>query len=177
MTGDKSSDVQLLTRNMQEGETRRNLEIHLYTAANRQTPQTPPLQKDGNTESKLTRASRPMLNVMPIDGGKQEDGKIREMNPEGIEEGKCEGPEMERVDKNMDRGMNLGDPSDARGSFDLNHTIHSRPGERRIISDDLSFNNGMQESDSETVGFMEGMAQQNQLPSHMIPVVREWLKG
>ena len=139
--------------------------------------QTPPLQKDGNTESKLTRASRPMLSVMPTDGGKQEDGELREMNLEGIEEGECEGPEMERVDENMDRGMNLGDPSDARGSFDLNHTIHSRSSERRILSDDLGFSNGMQESNSGTVGFMEGMAQQNQLPSHMIPVVWEWLKG
>ena len=165
MTGDRSSDVQLLTRNTQEGKTRRNQEIHLSAAANKQS-----LQKDGNIESKLTGASRPMLSVMPTDGGRQEDGELREMILEGIEEGKCEGPELERVDENMDRGMNLGDPSEAQGSFDLNHTIHSRPGERRILSDDLGFSNGMQESDS-------GTAQQNQLPSHMILVVQEWLKG
>ena len=63
----------------------------------------------------------------------------------------------------------------ARDSFDLNHTIHSRPGER--ISDDLRFSIGGQESDSGTADFMEGLAQQNQQPSHMIPAVREWLKG
>ena len=95
----------------------------------------------------------------------------------GIEEGECEGPELERVDENTGRGMNLGNPSEARGSFDLNHTIHSRPGERKILLDDLGFSNGMQESDSGTAGFMEGMVQYNQLPSHIITIVREWLKG
>ena len=120
-----------MTRNPQEGETRRNLEIYLSTTANRQTPQTPPILEVGNADSKLAGASRPMLSMMPTDGGRKEDGELKEMNPEGIEEGECEGLEAERVDENMDKIMNLRDPSDARGSFDLNHTIHSRPGGKK----------------------------------------------
>ena len=46
MSGDRSSDVQLLSRNTQEGETRQNLETHLSAATNRQMPQTPLIQKD-----------------------------------------------------------------------------------------------------------------------------------
>ena len=173
MLGDRSLDVQLLSRNTQEGETHQNLEIHMSAIANKQTPQTPSLQKDGNTKSKLTRASRPMISVMPTDEGRQENGELKELTLEDIEEGECEGPDLKRTDENMDKSIHPGDQSEARGNFDLNHTIHSRQGER--ISDDLSFSNGVQESDSGTVGFMEGMA--HQLPSHMIPAVREWLKG
>ena len=45
------------------------------------------------------------------------------------------------------------------------------------FSDDLGFSRGAQVSDSGTAGLLEGVAQQSQLPSHMIPVVREWLRG
>ena len=72
-----------------------------------------------------------------------------------IEEGECEGPALERTDENMDRGRYQGDQSVARDNFDLNHTIHSRLGER--ISDDLGFSIEGQESDSGTAGFMEGL--------------------
>ena len=85
--------------------------------ANRQTSQTSLLSEVGNTDLKLRGASKPILSVMPTNGGRQEDGELKEMNPEGIEEGECKGPEAERIDKNMDRITNLGDPSDARGSF------------------------------------------------------------
>ena len=92
-----------------------------------------------------------------------------------IQEGECEGLAMERTGENMDRGRHQGDQSVALDNFDLNHTIHSRPGER--ISNDLGFSIGGQESDSGTAGFMEGLAHQNHLPNHMIPTVREWLKS
>ena len=77
--------------------------------------------------------------------------------------------------ENVDSGKDQGGQSEARGSFDLNNTIHSKMGEK--FSDDLGFSTCAHGSDSGTAGFMEGIAQQNQLPSHMIPIVREWLRG
>ena len=102
MRGDRSSDVQLLSKNTKERETRRNLETHLSTVANRQMLQTPSIQKDGNTESKLTRASRPLISTSPTDGGRQENGETRVLTLEDIEEGECEGLALERIDENMD---------------------------------------------------------------------------
>ena len=43
--------------------------------------------------------------------------------------------------------------------LNLNHTIHSRPGKRRILSDNLGFSEGMQKSDNGTASFIEGVAQ------------------
>ena len=92
-----------------------------------------------------------------------------------VEEGECEGPTAEKVGENLDRGRHQGEHSMARDSFDLNHTLQSRLGER--VSDDLGFSTGSQDSDSRMAGLMEGLAHQNHLPNHMIPAVREWLKS
>ena len=94
----------------------------------------------------------------------------------GVTEGEeGEGPTAERSGENVDRGRLQGEHSMARDSFDLNHTIQSRQGER--ISDDLGFSNDGQNSGSGTAGLLEGLAHQNHLSNHMIPAVREWLKS
>ena len=102
-------------------------------------------------------------------------GVTRLQTMEDVEEGECEGLATKKVGENMDRGRHQGEHSVTRDSFDLNHTIQSRPGER--VSNDLGFSSGGQDSDSGTAGLLEGLAQQNHLPNHMIPVAREWLKS
>ena len=54
-----------------------------------------------------------MISTMPTDRGRQENGELRELILEDIEEGECKGPELERIYKNMDRGRNPGDQSEA----------------------------------------------------------------
>ena len=60
----------MISRNPKEGEPRQNLETYLLAATNKQTPQTPSLQVDGNAESKLKGASRSMRSLTPSDGGR-----------------------------------------------------------------------------------------------------------
>ena len=176
LQGDRSSDVQILSRYSQEGVTRRNLEVHLSAAANKQSPLTPSLQAEANTDSKLTGASSSVRSLSPSEGDKQQgNGAVSALQLKVLEEGECEGQGSERIDENVDSGRDQGGQSEARGGFDLNNTIHLKMGGK--FFDDLGFSTGAQGSDSGTVGFMEGIAQQNQLLSHMILVVREWLRG
>ena len=138
-------------------------------------PQTPSLLNDGNSGSKLTGASRPLISSAPTDGGKEGNEAMKVVVMGDTEEGECEGPTVERMGENMDRSRNQDVQSMARDSFNLNHTIHLKLGER--TSDDLGFSIMGQESDSGTASLMEGLTHQNHLPSHMIPAVREWLKS
>ena len=62
------------------------------------------------------------------------------MQLKDIKEGECEGQGLERIDENVDSGRDQGGQSEARGSFDLNNTIHSKMGEK--FSDDLGFSTG-----------------------------------
>ena len=153
----------------------KNLETHLLATSNRHTPQTPSLQVDGNAESKLTGASRSVRSLTPSEEGRQGNESARALQKKATVEGECDGPGIERIDENVDSARHQDGQSEAQGSFDLNNTIHSRHGEK--FSDDLRFSTGAQASDNGTAGLLEGMAQQNHLPSHMIPAVREWLRG
>ena len=125
MSGDRSSEVQLLSMYTQEGETRRNLETHLSATANKQMPQTPSIQKDRNSESKLFGASKPQISSAPTNGGREEIGVTRVLTMGDIEEGECEGPAVERTGENMDRDRHQGDQSVARDSFrpQSHHTL------------------------------------------------------
>ena len=101
LSRDRSSDIQMFSRNSKEGEPRRNLESHLLAATNRQTPQTPSLQLDGNVESKLTGASRSMRSPSPPDGNSKGNEPAKRQQQKSTEEGECDGPEREKIDEDV----------------------------------------------------------------------------
>ena len=174
MLGDRSKD-QLLPRDNQDGETRRNLDSHLFAAANGQTLPTPSLQADACADSRLTGAYKPVRSPSLSEAGKQGNSVGSGLQEKSLAAGENEGLVMEWTDESRDNGRCQKGQSEVRGSFDLNNTIHSRLGER--FSNDLGFSNGAQASDSGMAGLLEGVAQNSQLLSHMIPAVREWLRG
>ena len=175
LSGGRSSDVQILSRHEQRGETSRNLETHLAAEDNSQEPQIPSMLNVGNSDSKLTGASRPLLSSVPTGEGKEGNGVSNMVVMDDTKEEECESPAAERTGENMDRNRNQDVQSLARGSFDLNHTIHSKLGGKNL--DDLGFSIAGQESNNGTARLLEGLTHQNHLPSHLIPVVREWLKS
>ena len=69
---------------------------------NKQMPQTPPLQVDANTDSKLTGAYRSGRSLSPSDSGKQGNNVGSGPRLKDMADGEQESPAAERTDESRD---------------------------------------------------------------------------
>ena len=67
--------------------------------------------ENGNLDSRLTGISRPLLSVIPTDGGRNKDTRLEKKDSDGLEEGECAGLGVERASDYGEKRINLGDNS------------------------------------------------------------------